>query len=169
MTESGLPAPENILGMTLRWDCRSDRSAIVRVYDHWRSKMQGRLMPSRQDIVPSELRDVLPILQIYNVADQGNAYSVRLLGTKIATAMGEDTTGQSFDGSSTAPLVTRMLAVIQRVVRLRRPLIASAERTAIEKMSFAPIESIFLPLSENLVDVHAVLGATVIGAGGARN
>jgi hypothetical protein len=42
-------------------------------------------------------------------------------------------------------------------------LIAYAERTAVEKLSFGSVESIYLPLSENLADVHAVLAATVFG------
>lgn len=163
MAKSNLPAAETLLGMTLNWDCRSDQPAIVRVRDYWRSKQQGRLMPSRHDIVPAELRDVLPILQIYEVLVGGKAYRVRLVGTKIASAFDSDPTGKVFDRNSHDPLTARMLAVIKHVAQKRMPLIARADRTAVEQMSFTSVESVYLPLSENWADVHAILAATVFG------
>lgn len=168
MSKSGLSAPKTTLGMILNWDCRSDQPAIVRVRDYWRSKQKGRLMPSRHDIVAAELRDILPILQIYEVLDGGNAYRIRLLGTKIASAFDSDPTGKVFDRNSNDPLTARMLAVFKHVAQERMPLIAYADRTAVEKMSFTSVESIYLPLSENWADVHAVLAATVFGGEAAQ-
>lgn len=119
-------------------------------------------MPARRDIVPSEIKDILPLIQLYDMLDGAAAYRVRLLGTEVAQAFEQSPTGQVFDHTSTHPLVIRMLAVFEQVVKQRKPLIARADRTAIDKRSFAPIESAFLPLSENGIDVNVVLAATVI-------
>jgi hypothetical protein len=131
MAKSSLPTPKSLLGMTLNWDCRSEQPAIVRVRDYWRSKRHGRLMPSRHDIMPAEIRDILPILQIYDVIHGGTAYRVRLLGTKIASAFGSDPTGQTSDQNAKDPLTIRMLAVIKHVTQERLPLIALASQEVV--------------------------------------
>ncbi len=153
--------PEWFDGMQLDWSCRTGEAAIARVRDHWESKRQGRQMPARRDINPAELRDVLPMLQLYDLIDGGKAFRVRLLGTKITQALGEDPTAQTVVRSADDRLTQRMFAVIDRVVKRKRPLIARAERTAVEKMSFAQVESIHLPLSEDGQNPDTLLAATV--------
>jgi hypothetical protein len=148
--------------MTFDWSGTSKLPQIARAIGYWHEKRGDRAMPARRDIVPSEIRDILPFIQLYDMLDGAAGYRVRLLGTEVARAFEQDLTGQVFDHTSTHPLVIRTLAVFGQVVKQRKPLIARADRTAIDKLSYAPIESAFLPLSENGVDVDVIFAATIV-------
>jgi hypothetical protein len=161
MTRERALAPDWFDGMQLDWSCKTDEGAIARVRDYWQSMRQGRPMPSRRDVNPGELRDVLPILQLYELIDGGKALRVRLLGTKIAQALGEDPTGHTITWATSDRLTRRVFAIADRVTKHRRPLIARAERTAIEKASFLQVESIYLPLAEDGHTPDTLLAATV--------
>lgn len=154
-------APDWFDGMQVDWSCKTDEGAIARVRDYWQSKRQGRPMPSRRDVNPAELRDVLPILQLYDLIDQGKTLGVRLLGTKIAQTLGEDPTGRTIARAAADRVTRRLFAVVDRVIKHKRPLIARAERTAIEKASFLQVESIYLPLAEDGHTPDTLLAATV--------
>ena len=148
--------------MTLDWSVNSAYPQIGRALKYWNAKRTGRSMPTRDDIVASEIRDILPIVQLYDLRPDGSAYRARLIGTKIASFFASDPTGQEFDASSGHPLVTRMLAVLSAVAGERKPLIARVNRSSIDKISFSPIESIYLPLSDNGSDVNVVFAATAV-------
>ena len=148
-------------GIVLDPLCVTKVREIERVRTYWESKLAGRTMPQRKDIAPSELRDLLPIIQIYDVLDGGTSYRVRLLGTRIAAAFDEEPTGRTFDAADGSLLVDRMRQVLSHVAHRHAPVIARAARTAIANRSSFAVESIFLPLSEDGENVTAVLAATV--------
>jgi hypothetical protein len=155
-------APET-LGMTFDWEAHSDAAPFRAALRYWQEKRGGRVMPRRADVVPSELRGILPLVQLYDVLDRGSSYRVRLLGTQVAKMFETDPTGRTFDRTTDHPLISRMLCVIESVVERRRPLIARASRTAIDKVNYASIESLYLPLSEDDNDVNMVLTVTLLG------
>jgi len=148
--------------MTLDWSCVSALPTINRALGYWNEKRRDRAMPARGDISPFEITDLLPVVQLYDVVDRGAAYRVRLFGTAVARLFERDPTGSLFDRASNNALTTRMLHVFDRVVSQRKPLIARAEHTAIDKVSYSPIESIFLPLSADGADINMIFAATVV-------
>jgi len=148
--------------MTFDCDCTSALPKINRTLSYWNEKRQYRAMPARRDISPFEIKDVLPIVQFYDVVDRGASYRVRLLGTDVARLFDKDPTGELFDRGSDSKLVTRMLAVFDQVMSQRKPLIARAEHTAIQKINHSPIESIYLPLSDDGTDINMIFAATVV-------
>jgi hypothetical protein len=148
--------------MTLDWSCTSTMPKTNRALRYWDEKRRERAMPARCDIAPFEITDILPIVQLYDLIDGGASYRVRLFGTVVARLFDKDPTGNVFDRASNQPLVTRMLTVFDHVVLQRKPLIARAEHTAIEKVNHSSIESIFLPLSDNGTDINMIFAATVV-------
>ncbi len=74
-----------------------DRNRIIlKTFDYWRSKIKNGRLPSRSDILPGELRDLLPFLFIADVntlTPMGSEINLRLVGTHIARALGVDLTG----------------------------------------------------------------------------
>jgi hypothetical protein len=157
------PRPEEVLGMNFDWGAESKTPAFKTALEYWRERCGKRSMPCRADVSPGALRKFLPSVHLYEVFDAGASYRVRLIGTDIANLFEANPTGKLFDRTSKHPLVKRMLCVIQNVARRRQPLLARARRTAIDKVNYAPIESLFLPLSENGSDVSMVLAVTVLG------
>lgn len=151
-------------GMTLDWSCASALPKIKRALNYWNEKRRDRAMPSRGDLSPFEMTDLLPVVQLYDVVDGGAVYRVRLFGTAVAKLFDTDPTGNVFDRTSGSSLSRRMLTVFDQVVLQRKPLIARAVHTAIDKISYSPIESIFLPLSDDGSDINMIFAATVVPA-----
>ncbi len=67
---------------------------IRRAYEYWDSKRRGRAMPSRADIDPSEIRDLLPGIILIDVARNPFRLTYRLVGTEEVEARGYDPTGK---------------------------------------------------------------------------
>lgn len=74
-----------------------DRNRIIqKTFEYWQSKLNGGRLPSRSDIVPGELRDLLPFLFIADVSrlsPKGSEINLRLVGTHIERVLGVDLTG----------------------------------------------------------------------------
>lgn len=68
---------------------------IRRAYEYWDSKRNGRRMPARADIDPSEIKDLLPGILLINVLHDPLHMSYRLVGTDEVEARGYDPTGQN--------------------------------------------------------------------------
>src|SRR5215207_542577 len=68
---------------------------IRRMHEYWLAKRADRLMPSRADIDPLELRDCLGSLCIVDVtADTPPRFRFRLDGSNLALSTGFDMTGK---------------------------------------------------------------------------
>jgi hypothetical protein len=74
------------------------------IYHYWERKRASRHLPARVDIDPAEIRRHLPGIMIVQVVADERRYVYRLVGTREATARGEDPTGKTvaehFFGSS---------------------------------------------------------------------
>ena len=55
---------------------------------YWEEKRRGRLMPSRADIDPLELRRYLPGIILIDVVDDARRYVYRLVGTREVAMRG---------------------------------------------------------------------------------
>lgn len=81
-----------------------DRNRIIlKTFEYWQSKLQRHRLPSRSDIRPGELHDILPFLFIADVnmlTPMGAEINLRLVGTHIARALGIDLTGCPVGGMS---------------------------------------------------------------------
>jgi hypothetical protein len=67
---------------------------IRRAYEYWDSKRRGRPMPSRADIDPNEIRDLLPGVILIDVAHNPLHLAYPLVGTDEVEARGYDPTGK---------------------------------------------------------------------------
>jgi hypothetical protein len=68
---------------------------IRRAYEYWDSKRNGRRMPARADIDPSEIRDLLPGILLIDVQHDPLRLTYRLVGTDEVEARGYDPTGKN--------------------------------------------------------------------------
>lgn len=69
---------------------------ILKIFEYWQSRLTGNCLPSRADILPGELRELLPFLfmaDVTNTAPMGTGLHLRLAGTHIGRALGLDLTG----------------------------------------------------------------------------
>ncbi|MEQ1887727.1 MAG: PAS domain-containing protein [Alphaproteobacteria bacterium] len=81
-----------------------DRNRIIlNTFEYWQSKLKGGRLPSRSDILPGELRDLLPFLFLADVNTlnpMGSEINLRLVGTHIERALGINLTGCPVGGIS---------------------------------------------------------------------
>ncbi|WP_417319684.1 PAS domain-containing protein [Emcibacter sp.] len=64
-----------------------------RLYDYWLSRRQDRVMPSRKDINPAEIPELLPHIIMLEVHGRPPQYRVRLTGTHVDMVLGMSLTG----------------------------------------------------------------------------
>jgi hypothetical protein len=62
------------------------------LYDYWSAKRGTRVWPSRSDILPEEIKPLLPYVMLVDVLDDGRHFRFRLVGTDVA--IGVDPTGK---------------------------------------------------------------------------
>ncbi len=73
----------------------SAEHAVLREVKHyWDRKRRGRLMPSRADIVPSELKPHLPQILLVDVVAGASDFRYRLVGSRLRPYFPNEATGQ---------------------------------------------------------------------------
>src|SRR5215470_982711 len=65
----------------------------VALYQYWNARRGIRLMPSRADIDPVEMRQWLPRIMLVDVDPEGK-FTYRLVGTQIVDLLGVNPTGR---------------------------------------------------------------------------
>ena len=70
------------------------RDIIQLTTDYWSGKRNGRRMPSRDSIDPSELAEVLPNLVMAEAIDGGKDYLHRIAGERAEILLGEHMHGE---------------------------------------------------------------------------
>lgn len=73
---------------------RSER--IRKLYDYWLAKAKGRV-PSRSDIDPVDVRELLPNLLMIDMFGDPIRFRFRLVGTRVVQYTGFDFTGRCLD------------------------------------------------------------------------
>lgn len=126
---------------------------------YWEEKRRDRLMPSRADIDPIELKRFLPGIVLIDVVDDARRYVYRLVGTREVTMRGRDPTGQSMIEGFFAPDLDTALAIPDQVVATRAPLFIHRAFTAPDGR-IGDEDLIMLPLSTDGEKVTMLLGYT---------
>jgi hypothetical protein len=101
---------------------------LMRMETYWRSKLAGRLMPSRADIDPADLKDLLPQIIMTRIehAPQGPKpmrVKYTIVGTACARSSGFDYTGRYLDELNfSSEIDTDWLAIYDEIVRDQKPI-----------------------------------------------
>jgi hypothetical protein len=131
----------------VRWIC-----------EYWQAKQAGREMPRRADFDPLEMRSVLGNLCLVEVtADVPRRYLFRVDGSNLASITGFDLTGKFADQLPDAAYRDYVLALYDRVVAARVPVIrGNDEDWAGVGMR---VESVTMPFSSDGIRVDYLLDA----------
>lgn len=63
-------------------------------HDYWRSKCRGDCLPTRADIIPNEIKRILPYISMIDVVDHGKDFRVRLIGSEMQRYIGRNCTDE---------------------------------------------------------------------------
>jgi len=136
-----------------------------RLLSYWRSKLNGRKAPRREDILPEELGDILPWVILVDVVGAPPRFRVRLAGTGVVREYGAEMTGQFLDALDLGAALDRALADHRRAVRECRPVVGTFDFRK-QDGRWVTYERISLPLSADGETVNMLLcGARMHGAG----
>jgi len=125
------------------------------LFDYWRSKCAGRMMPSRADIRPAEIARLLPYLSLIDVVGEARL-RVRLAGTQLREFFGREITGSYLDDLDLGGRPTYWTAANERLIKgLPAQGILPVQRPRAE---FITRFWIRLPLSNDDGRVNMILG-----------
>lgn len=135
-----------------RKTCHPD---IRLVLEYWQEKCAGRLMPSRADIDPSDLRPFLPHITLVDVVDDARRYVYRLVGTSEVELRGYDPTGKPVSEAYFATTADDALKHYEITRTARAPHYVADPFQAVDR--FVGEEDLFLPLSNDGVTVNMIM------------
>jgi hypothetical protein len=138
---------------------------IQRIHAYWESKLTGRKMPRREDIVPEELGDLLPWVMLVDVIGDPVRFRLRLTGTGVVREYGKEVTGRYMDEIDLGSQRDTVLDDYRRAVRERRPVASSYDYQKSDRR-WITYERILLPLANDGETINMLLcGMVMRGAG----
>lgn len=157
------------------WDKDMDRNRIIqKTLDYWQSKLKGSRLPSRSDILPGELYDLLPFLflaDIRTLTPLGCEINLRLAGTHIERTLGVNLTGCPVGGFAKHWRDFAVGRDLFDAVNQRCAIVATHEIWGPETPAKAPFQQdkqaflryhrLVLPLSQDGQRVDRLIGALV--------
>ena len=142
-----------------------DGQRLAAIYLYWDGKRRGRLMPSRADIEPLELKSHLPQLVRLDVEGEPPRFRYRLVGTEVTRVRSglsnSDPTGLFVDEVTHHQGTGAVLAHYRRVVAERRPSTDAGTYTPSPERPWLRFSRIVLPLSSDDATVNMLLVALV--------
>jgi len=130
-----------------------------KIYDYWRSKCRSGAFPSRRDIHPEALSDLLPMTCLIEPSQETGRtrYRYRLAGTGFYNLYNDEITGCYIDELPLGDRQAYWDRILGSILRKRRPT-AGVTRPGTPNKSHLAQFWIRLPLSENGHDINMILG-----------
>ena len=134
---------------------------------YWRTKLGDRAMPSRRDIDPAEIPQLLPYVMLTDVLSDPLDFRYRLIGTGIRGISWNDYTGKRYSEVPGKGQGSVVWAHCVEVVRSKTPLVAATPYIGPDQ-HVSCCETLLLPLSQNGSDVNMILQVVDAGLRPAR-
>lgn len=148
---------------------RTARAAQLReLLRYWISIHPGPALPDRRDFDPIAVPRALGNLVLTTVERDPYRFRIRLMGTAVVTAMGQDFTGLFLDEAFPGVEATRIHMDRVAVVESGLPSYHFGQSSAPFRLDFAPIERVYLPFATDGTTVDHILAMTMYIASGAE-
>jgi hypothetical protein len=132
------------------------RPGTLAVYRYWDGKRAGRLMPSRRDIDPVEMKPWLAQMQLVDVHHNPRRLVYRLVGELDVSFRGYNPTGRTVEECGIGLSLEETLKNYDVVITERRPLYDWSDY--LSKSGYLKgQEGLLLPLSDDGETVNMVL------------
>jgi hypothetical protein len=131
---------------------------------YWHSKKGTGIAPPRSAIKPEEIRAALPNIALLDVVGDQPRFRVRLFGTGLVDAYGEDITGRFLDEVDLDGIAKEIDAQVGKIVRECRVQVVRARFTKQNGARFLEYERIGFPLSADGATVNMLMFGFVVEA-----
>lgn len=129
--------------------------------DYWESKRAGRAMPSRADIRPAEMKEHLGWIILIDALPALDDFRFRMIGTRVSQYFLADATGQTMREAFAAygdAVINGVIATHRKTARDKVVVRAFGGAGWLGR-SFLDFDAIYLPLSDDGVNVNMILSA----------
>jgi hypothetical protein len=124
-------------------------------YTYWDGKRQNALMPSRADIDPVEIPQLLPYVILIDVTREPLDFRYRLVGTQVCEIMRRDYTGRRFSDIPGSGKESALWQECDAVVSSKAPMYWQTPYVD-PQSSLRKVEAVLLPLSSDRVNVTMI-------------
>ena len=129
------------------------------VFEYWDKARGERGMPRRADLdPPRKMPRLLKHIQLMDVVNGGERFFCRVIGTAIVEALGRDGTGKHLDELFSGERLAFVEQSFREVCETRKPQF-SRDVYETDRGIHLTANRLFLPLSEDGLNVDQVLGA----------
>jgi hypothetical protein len=136
---------------------------LQRLYEYWLKKKADRIAPSRADIAPEEIRNVLP--WVFIMEKVGNRLRYRLAGTGFTEIYGKELTGKFIDEIDLDHITAAYIGEYDKVEKTMAP-VANKWKFTKNDGRYLEYERLILPLSQDGQTANMFLcGAVGFGYG----
>lgn len=138
-------------------------SAHRQLLAYWCGKAPPNGLPSRADIDPVDIPQLLPRLALIDVLREpaGLHFRYRLAGTEIVERAGRDPTGKRFDELYSGDYLRQALSVYTEVVTSGRPYASHRSFPVDFNREFISYDRLILPLAGDHVTVDMLILCTI--------
>lgn len=129
---------------------------IAKIFRYWLSKGRNEQLPSRKDIDPVDIPDLLPKVQLVDVERNPLRFRYRLVGTELVERRGNDPTGKDVASAFYGADLQRVLENYTYVTDTQ---VFQYSNTKFQEPRgwYVSLERIYLPLSEDGETVDKIL------------
>jgi hypothetical protein len=145
------PAPGGLSGFT--------EPHLQRLYEYWLARKGERRFPARADIDPTDLSYLLGNILLVDVLRNPLRFRMRVHGTEMARRARYDLTGKFLDELPIADYRNYVIERCTGLVETGEPALVHHDRVLDGRNR--RYEALWLPLSENGIDVTMLLGALI--------
>lgn len=130
---------------------RVTQPVLAAVYAYWKQKRGQRPMPTRADILPSELREHLGWIVMVDVTPGFEEFRYRLVGTLVNQYFLADATGKTIREafSAYAPNVASAVTAVHRKAARDKVVVRSHGASDWMGGGFEEFDALYLPLSDD--------------------
>jgi len=132
-------------------------TALRNLSNYWLSKKGAAIAPPRSAIKPEEIRTALPNIALIDVVGDQPRFRVRLFGTGLVEAYGEDITGRFLEDLDLDGIAKEIDAQVKKIVRERRVQVVRVRFTKQNGKRHLEYERIGFPLSADGTTVNMLL------------
>ena len=147
-------------GVTSREFLANCPDKIASLFRYWDERRGGRRMPSRGDIDPLDIPQLLQHLILLDTDERIEDFRYRLYGTAVAEGFGEERTGKTFAELKRIDNIDEAWAGYRSVQADGEPHY-SPDRTVLPLRHYTSYSRLLLPLSDDDRRVNMILGGIV--------
>jgi hypothetical protein len=125
---------------------RIQTPVLIRLYEYWAAKRRPDGLPTRRDIDPLDIPQLLPYLYLLEVEPGTERLRFRLVGTQVVEWFGRDSTRLYMDQPEYGPDGPALIAEYRTIITQRSPHLDHRHRPHLDRL-YRNYERLVLPLA----------------------